>query len=698
MATQKAQDWLVSLTKHSDIAIALFVVGIIFMMILPIPTLLVDTFITINMATAVILLMVAIYMESPLSFSTFPAVLLLTTLFRLALSITTTRLILLQADAGDIVYTFGNFVVAGNLVVGVVIFLIITLVQFIVITKGSERVAEVSARFSLDGLPGKQMSIDGDLRAGVINMYQAKSRRQILDKEIQFYGAMDGAMKFVKGDAIAGLFIILVNILGGVSIGLLQKDMSIGDALQVYAILTIGDGLVAQIPALFIAITAGIIVTRVSTTDGEDSNLGSDIAYQLMAQPTALIVGGTLLLGFALIPGFPSTIFSVLSIAIIGVGITLKATEARSKKDEQWALPAMEAAGRNQDLSAFDVTTEFSISVPIMLEISNEISEFIYPEYLNNELSKLREELSLDLGVPFPGIYLNFSEQLTPGSYVILHDEVPVAQGQILNEHLFVRSNTEQLDKLSIPYQEKQAFLPGVPSLWVEQKYKPALADAELAFLDIHQIFSFHLSFVLKKYADEFIGIQETRYLLDQTDTDFSDLVKEAQNIMPIQKISEVLKRLVSEGISIRNMRTILEAVVEWGQKEKDSAVITELIRSKLKRQISHKFSNEENTLFALIIDPNTEKTIRESIRQTPTGRFINIEPATKRQFIENIKKNIAKMSDKTAKPILLTAMDIRHSVHQLIKSEILELAVLSYQELADDISVQTMAQINLSK
>lgn len=697
MSTQKAQDWLVALTKHSDIAIALFVVGIVFMMILPIPTLLVDTFITINMGTAVVLLMVAIYMESPLSFSTFPAVLLLTTLFRLALSITTTRLILLQADAGDIVYTFGNFVVAGNLVVGVVIFLIITLVQFIVITKGSERVAEVSARFSLDGLPGKQMSIDGDLRAGVINMYQAKSRRQVLDKEIQFYGAMDGAMKFVKGDAIAGLFIILVNILGGVSIGLLQKGMSIGDALQVYAILTIGDGLVAQIPALFIAITAGIIVTRVSTTDG-DSNLGSDIAFQLMAQPTALIVGGALLFGFALIPGFPSTIFSVLSLVVIGVGVTLKATEARSKEDEQWALPAMEAAGRNQDLSAPDVTAEFSVSVPIMLEISKDISEFIYPEYLNSELSKLREELSLDLGVPFPGIHLNFSERLTPGSYIILHDEVPVAQGQVLNEHLFVRSNAEQLDKLSIPYQEKQVFLPDFPSLWVEQKYRPVLADAELIFLDIHQIFSFHLSFVLKKYAEEFIGIQETRYLLDQTDADFSDLVKEAQNIMPIQKISEVLKRLVSEGISIRNMRTILEAVVEWGQKEKDSAVITELIRSKLKRQISHKFSNEENTLFALIIDPNTEKTIRESIRQTPTGRFINIDPGTKRQFIENIKKNVAEMGDKVAKPILLTAMDIRHSVHQLIKSEILELAVLSYQELADDISVQTMAQINLSK
>ena len=697
MSTQKAQDWLGSITKHSDIMVALFVVGIIFMMILPVPTILVDTFISINVGAAVVLLMVSIYMESPLSFSTFPAVLLLTTLFRLALSITTTRLILLQADAGDIVYTFGNFVVAGNLVVGIVIFLIITLVQFIVITKGAERVAEVSARFSLDGLPGKQMSIDGDLRAGVINMYQAKSRRQVLDKEIQFYGAMDGAMKFVKGDAIAGLFIILVNILGGVSIGLMQKGMSIGDALQVYAILTIGDGLVAQIPALFIAITAGIIVTRVSTNEG-DSNLGSDIAFQLMAQPTALMVGGALLFGFALIPGFPSTIFSVLSIAIIGIGITLKATEARRKKEEEWSLPAMEAAGRNQDLLALNDSSEFALSVPLMLEISTEIGESIYPEYLNHELSKLRETLSLDLGVPFPGIHLSFSERLTPNSYVILHDDVPVAKSEILNKHLFIQSDIEQLDKLSLPYQEKEGFLPNMPGLWVEEKYRQTLSDAKVSFLDIHQIFTFHLSFVLKKYAEEFIGIQETRYLLNQVDADFSDLVKEAQNIMPIQKISEVLKRLVSEGISIRNMRTILENIVEWGQKEKEPGVLTELIRSKLKRQISYKYSSDENTLFALIIDPNTEKTIRESIRQTPTGRFVNIEASAKRQFIENIRKHMGDFSEKTAKPILLTAMDIRHSVYQLIKSEILDLAVLSYQELADDISVQTLAQINLSK
>jgi len=582
-------------------------------------------------------------------------------------------------------------------VVGIVIFLIITLVQFIVITKGSERVAEVSARFSLDGLPGKQMSIDGDLRAGVINMYQAKSRRQVLDKEIQFYGAMDGAMKFVKGDAIAGLFIILVNILGGVSIGLMQKDMSIGDALQVYAILTIGDGLVAQIPALLIAITAGIIVTRVSTNEAE-TNLGSDIANQLMAQPTALIVGGALLFCFALIPGFPSIIFSILSFTIIGIGITLKATEARNKKEEEWSLPAMEAAGRNQDLSSPEAAKEFSLAVPLMLEISDDIAKAIYPEYLNNELAKLRETLSQDLGVPFPGIHLNFSEHVTPSTYVILHDEVPVAQNQVINEHLFVQSDTEQLDKLSIPYQKKPEFLPGIPSIWVEEKYRQALSDAKLSFLNIHQVFTFHLAFVLKKYAQEFIGIQETRYLLDHVDTEFSDLVKEVQNIMPIQKISDILKRLVSEGVSIRNMRTILETIAEWGQKEKDPTVLTEVIRSSLKRQISYKHSSDENTLFALIIDPNTEKTIRESIRQTPTGRFINIEPASKRQFIENIKKQMGSFKNKTTKPILLTAMDIRQSVHQLIKTEILGLTVLSYQELADDISVQTLAQINLSK
>ncbi|MGB4876415.1 MAG: flagellar biosynthesis protein FlhA, partial [Candidatus Competibacter sp.] len=331
MTTAVLHHGLLKLTERTDVMLAVLLVGIIFMMILPLPTHLVDVLIAVSMSSGVILLMISVYISSPLAFSAFPSVLLLSTLYRLALSISTTRLILLQADAGQIVDTFGNFVVGGNLIVGLVVFLIITIVQFLVITKGSERVAEVSARFSLDAMPGKQMSIDSDMRAGVIDMDEARRRRGLVEQESQMFGSMDGAMKFVKGDAIAGLIIIVVNILGGVTIGVLQRGMSAADALHRYAILTIGDGLIAQIPALLISITAGIIVTRVSTE--ESTNLGADIGGQILAQPKALLIGAALLGAFALIPGFPSATFIALGLLVGGIGFILNSVAARAAED-----------------------------------------------------------------------------------------------------------------------------------------------------------------------------------------------------------------------------------------------------------------------------------------------------------------------------------------------------------------------------
>ena len=317
---QRSLELLRRIGERKDIMLAILLLAIVFMMVLPLPPVALDILIAINMTISVVLLMMAVYINSPLQFSAFPAVLLITTLFRLALSVSTTRMILLQADAGQIVYTFGNFVVGGNLVVGIVIFLIITIVQFLVITKGSERVAEVSARFSLDAMPGKQMSIDRDMRAGVIDVHEARDRRGVIEKESQMFGSMDGAMKFVKGDAIAGLIIIFVNILGGVTIGVTQKGLSAADALQLYSILTVGDGMVSQVPALLIAITAGIIVTRVSSE--ESSDLGTDIGAQVVAQPKALLIGGLLLVLFGLIPGFPMITFFALA-AIVAAGHVL---------------------------------------------------------------------------------------------------------------------------------------------------------------------------------------------------------------------------------------------------------------------------------------------------------------------------------------------------------------------------------------
>jgi type III secretion protein V len=619
MNLERLNRLLLIATSRSDLLLVLLLVSVIFMMILPLPTLVVDFLIAANMSLAAILLMVAIYIQSPLSFSAFPSVLLITTLFRLALSITTTRLILLQADAGAIIDTFGNFVVAGNLIVGLVIFLIITIVQFVVITKGSERVAEVSARFSLDAMPGKQMSIDSDMRAGLIEMDEAKRRRTMLEKESQLYGAMDGAMKFVKGDAIAGLIITAVNIIGGVSIGTLQLGMSAGEALQRYSILTIGDGLVSQIPALFISITAGMIVTRV-TTD-ESQNLGADIGTQLMAQPKALMVGAGIMLGFALIPGFPTPIFVILAIVSGGMGYVIHQMAQREEAGltgspstalvgtaGQAALPASAPGSppaRIGRQTSGSEAAEFALTVPLMMDVASNVQTMIQPQMLNDELIKVRRALYFDLGVPFPGIHLRYNDKLKAGSYYILMQEIPMSQGVLNPGKVFLRDDPDHLNLLGVQSEPGDAFLPGLPTVWVDQAHKGDLAKAGIAFMDAPQILTYHLSYVLKKYAAEFIGVQETRFLLTHMEGSFPELVKEAQRVLPLQKITEVFQRLVSEEISIRNLRSILEALIEWGQKEKDIVLLSEYVRSSLKRYISHKYSSGQNILPAYLFIPD---------------------------------------------------------------------------------------------
>jgi type III secretion protein V len=685
-----------AVTRRNDITIALFLVAIIFMMILPMPTFLVDTMIAFNMGAAIVLLMVGVYIATPLSFSVFPSVLLLTTLFRLALSITTTRLILLQADAGHVVSAFGNFVVAGNLIVGIVVFLIITLVQFIVITKGSERVAEVSARFSLDAMPGKQMSIDSDLRAGVITLDQARRRRADLEKESQLYGSMDGAMKFVKGDAIAGLCIIVVNILGGISIGVLQMDMSAAEALQLYTILTVGDGLVSQIPALFIAITAGIVVTRVTTE--ESTNLGADIGTQILAQPNALLIGALLLGGFSLIPGFPTLIFLLLGLLLGGISLTLKSVANAEQKDPDevfakvMTLPQPGEANNNCEKSQ-----ELSLTVPLVLNLAHSDRGIIPSQILNRELNKLSTAFYRDLGIPFPGFHMGIDDQQPPNTYSIRLHDVPVAQGVFLSNHLLVPDSAEQLELLNILHQQEADFLPGLGARWVAEQYSEALREADIKTLDTAGIVIYHLAWVLRKYAHEFIGIQETRCLLDQMESQCAELVNEVQRILPLHKLTDILKRLVAENISIRNLRSILEALVEWGQKEKDSIILTEYVRGSLKRHISYKYTNGHNILPAYLLDPSVEDTIRNGIRQSPAGSFLALEPAVTGQFIEQIKQAVGDVNSHACKPILLTAMDIRRYVRKLMELDFYEMPVLSYQELSPEVTVQPLNRIELS-
>jgi type III secretion protein V len=705
MNTAAMQRVLAQVGQRQDLMLIVLLVSVIFMIILPLPTVVMDSLIALNMSISVILLMVAIYIPTPLAFSSFPSVLLITTLFRLSLGISTTRLILLNANAGHIVDAFGHFVVAGNLIVGMVVFLIITIVQFVVITKGSERVAEVSARFSLDAMPGKQMSIDSDMRAGTIDMNEAKRRRGLVEKESQLFGSMDGAMKFVKGDAIAGLIIVFVNLIGGITVGTLQKGMSAGDALQRYAVLTIGDGLVSQIPALFISITAGMIVTRVTTDDSKD--VGTDIGAQIFADYRVLQIGAAILIGMAFIPGFPTTIFLSLAVAF-GLGgwfmmKRVKAAAAGEAEAEAGGMPAMASASAAEGAKSpkprrsGEERAEFALTVPVMLDVADNVQGLIKPQHLNEELIKVRRALYFDLGVPFPGIHLRFNERLPQNSYYVLMQEIPMSQGQLRPQRLFLRDDPEHLDLLSVPFEKGDAFLPGIETVWVDERFRAELQKAGLTSMDAAQILTYHLSFHLKTYAAEFIGVQETRYLLTQMEGSYGELVKEVQRVMPLQKITEILQRLVSEEISIRNLRTVLEALIEWGQKEKDVVLLSEYVRSSLKRYISYKHSSGQNILPAYLFTPDVEDTVRNAIRQTSAGSYLALDPNTARKLVANVKKRVGTLKRHKQRPVLLTSMDVRRYIRKLIEGELYELPVLSYQELTQEITIQPLSRIDLA-
>lgn len=693
-------------SKRNDLVLAVLLVAIVFMMILPLPTDLIDMLIGINLSLAAILLMAAIYLNDVTKLSSFPSILLLTTLFRLALAISTTRLILVQADAGHIVEAFGEFVVAGNLVVGLVVFLILTIVNFMVITKGSERVAEVSARFSLDSMPGKQMSIDSDMRAGMIELDEAKRRRNKLEKESQLYGAMDGAMKFVKGDAIAGLIIVAVNLIGGLLIGTMQRGMPLNEALDRYALLTIGDGLVQQIPALFVSITAGFIVTRVSSEENED--LGSDIASQLVNEPKALYITAAILGIFAIVPGFPTIVFIILAVVCGGLGYTVSSGRTRSQNQQRSKempafAPALAPKGTTpsfpdddkEDNSPIEVVN-FALTVPLIVDIAASVRNSIRPDKLDREVSKVRRALYFDLGVPFPGINLRLNENLKEGEYRILVNEIPVAAGTARPGFVIVRESEANLKMFDIPFERGEDFLPHTPSYWVANKHLPLVERTGVQVMTLSSMLTYHLAHVLKNHASEFVGIQETMFLMNQMQKNFGELVREVTRLLPIVTITDVLQRLVGEEISIRDMRTILEALVTWGQREKDPIVLAEHVRGALSRYITQKFSGGQNIIPAYLISKEIEDVVRGAVRQTSGASYLALSPDVHRQLIGAMKSVIGNISQHTLPPVILAPMDIRRFMRKIVERDFPDLAVLSYQELTPSANVQPLERIKM--
>ncbi|MDM0030173.1 type III secretion system export apparatus subunit SctV [Variovorax saccharolyticus] len=693
-----------ALTRRSDLALAALLAGVVFMLVVPLPTLVIDVLIALNLGMAALLLMVVIYIPSPVAFTSFPSVLLVTTLFRLALTIATTRLILLNADAGHIVEAFGQFAVGGNLVVGLVIFLILTVVQFIVITKGAERVAEVAARFSLDSLPGKQMSIDGDMRAGFIDMEEARARRTLLEKESQLYGAMDGAMKFVKGDAIAGIIIVAVNLIGGVAIGVLQKGLSFGDALHTYSVLTIGDGLIAQIPALFIAITAGVLITRVKSDDADaEANLGQEISDQMLSRPWALLLAGFIMMLLGLVPGMPMGVFFALATvsAVIGwVRLDRSGASVRSlKRVLRTALRPLEKGSAFTDAPAKGAKPSAEIffpTVPLLLELSESLREAFDPGALDAKLLMIRQGLYYDLGVAFPGIHLRFNAGLATNDYVLFVHEVPVTQGRLRPGCVLAQESEANLEAMGLPFELDEAFLTRWPTIWVNESELEDLRFLGVPFMDLPQILVHHIASVLKRYPAEFLGIQETRFLIGKMEGELPDLMKELQRVVPTQRIADILARLVAEGVSIRNMRAIAEALIEWAQKEKDPILLTEHVRMCLRRQISHRFSTHGNVMPAHVISDGVEEMLREAIRQTSNGSYLALEPDVSSRLVEKIRNAVGDLTRLSSTPVILTAIDVRRYLRKLLEQDLFEVPVMSFQELSFEVSVQALSHIDL--
>jgi len=691
---------LATISGSSDIIMAALIIAIIMMLIFPVPPHVIDVLISINLAVSISILFVSLYIQKAVHLSMFPSLLLITTLYRLGVNISSTRQILLHANAGRIIHAFGQFVVGGNYVVGGVVFLIITIVQFIVVTKGAERVAEVAARFTLDAMPGKQMSIDADLRSGIIDQQQARELRLGLAKESQLYGAMDGAMKFVKGDVIAGIVIAIINIVGGLIIGVMMHKMKLGQAAKIYTLLSIGDGLVTQIPSLMIAITAGIVTTRVSS-DKKDTHLGKEISEQLLNQPKALLIAGAVLLLMAFIPGFPAWPFLMLSaiVGVIGYVFFKNAKRVAAKAAAGLSATDMDIPGHAVTAGGAE---DYALTLPVVLEVGQAISFLIRKDkqgltFIDQMIPKMRHALYQDLGVRFPGVHVRTdAPSLEQNEYAIHLNEVPIVRGKVILKHLLTNETEETLRRYNLPFLASKGSF-GMPALWVDEKYQEILARAGIRFWTGLEVIILHLSKFYRQYAFEFIGIQEARAVLAFVERSFPDLIKEVTRLVPLQKLTEILRRLVQEQISIKDVRTILESLSEWAQTEKDTILLTEYVRSSMKRYISYKYSLGQSVLSVYLLDPEIEDMIRGAIKQTSAGSYLALDPDSGQLILHAMRITIQPTPPGGQPPVLLTGIDVRRFTRKLIEGEFPDLPVVSYQEIVPEIRIQPLGRIQLT-
>ena len=681
-----------AMARHSDVVLAGGVMMILAMMVLPLPPPLIDLMVATNIAVATSRMVVAMYTKEVLAFSVFPSLLLLVTLFRLAINVSSTRMILLQGDAGQIIASFGHFVVGGSVVVGIVVFLILLVIQFVVITNGAGRVAEVAARFTLDAMPGKQMSIDADLNAGIVTDVEARRRRREISDEADFYGAMDGASKFVKGDAIAALIIVAINLVGGIAIGVVQRGLSPGEAVSTYALLTVGDGLVSQIPALLISTATGLIVTRAAS----DGHLGADIGRQLLSSPRALFMVAAVLAGFGLVPGLPRFPFFVLAATIGGVGYLVR-EHLRVQTDQ--AAEAVEAEREEHDQSVDSVYSMLQVD-PLEIEVGYGLIPLVDEDHggsLLNRITIIRRQVAMDLGIVVPMIRIRDNLQLSASTYVVKLRGIEIGRGELMvNQFLAMNSGlaTEEIEGVETT---EPAF--GLPARWVAAAQKQRAELLGYTVVDPPSVLTTHLSELIRRHAPELLSRQDTQTLLNTLKQEYPAVVEElVPGVLTVGEVQGVLQALLAEGVSIRDLVTICETLADRGKQTKEVDQLAEAARTALARQLTMQHRSPDGPIHAVTVHPRLEQTLAASLQGMETGTSIVVEPAMLQRLLAAIATEIERAATQGQQPVLLTSARVRRPLRKLLERTLPTLPVLAYVEVSNEVDVEAVGMVEVEE
>ncbi len=674
--------------KRADVGVAVYLMAAIVMFIVPIPSILLDVFLAFNIALSLTILFVAMFSKDVLDMSFFPTMLLFTTIFRIALNTSSTRLILRDGDAGNVVATLGQVFGGGDLVIGVIIFLILILIQFMVINKGSERVSEVTARFTLDAMPGKQMAIDADLNTGAITDAEAKRRREKIQEEASFFGSMDGAVKYVKGDAVAGLIITVINVVGGIIMGMTRFDLEIGAALNKYAILTIGDGLVSQIPSLLISLSTGILVTKGS----KDADFGSTLVKQLFGLPKALYLVGAMLSILGFVTTLNTILFVGMGLVFIIVGRTMQGTletasiEQEVDMEEAAAEEIRQPENVNSLLQVDPIELEFGYGIIPLADV-NQGGDLL------DRVVMIRRQIALELGTVVPIIRLRDNIQLNPNQYIIKIKGIQVSEGEILFDHYMAMNPGYVEEEITgIPTFEPSFHL---PAIWITEGQRERAESLGYTVVDPPSIIATHLTEIIRQYISELLTRQDVQNLVNNLRETNPSLV---EDLIPKQlglgEVQKVLQNLLKEGISIRDLLTIAETLADYAPTTRDTDILTEYVRQSLKRAISTKYFPSHETTSVVTLDPKIEQEIMGSVKQTETGAFLNLDPARARSIIDSVGKEVKKLENLGKNPIVITSPIVRMYFKRLTEDYYKDLVVVSYNEVESNVELQSVGMV----